>query len=163
VAPDDIAAGLAKARAVSRRGEVTSLANGARLVDDSYNASPAAMNLALEALKATPATRRVAVLGEMRELGALSGELHAQCGEAAARAGVDLVVAIGGDDADQLANAAARAGIAEGAGKGIRRFRDSASAADHIESLVRPGDLILIKGSRGTRTDLVADRLKGRG
>ena len=53
----------------------------------------------------------------------------------------------------------AHAGLA---GKSILRFTDSAAAADAIEALVRPGDLILIKGSRGTRTDIVADRLKGR-
>ena len=162
ISAQDIATRLAAMRPVARRGEVISLANGARLIDDSYNASPAAMKLALASLKATPAKRRVAVIGEMRELGNLSRRLHAECGIAAADAGVDLLVVIGGEDADELASAAAHAGIAEGAGKGILRFSDSAAAAEGIEPLVRAGDLILIKGSRGTRTDIVADRLKGR-
>lgn len=155
---DDIVSAFAGMRAVSRRGEVTALDNGARLVDDSYNASPEAMQLALASLKATPATRRVAVLGEMRELGALSAQLHRECGEAA-EAAADLLVAIGGADADALAEGASQAGLA---GKCILRFADSAAAANELPSIVRPGDLILIKGSRGTRTDIVADRLKGR-
>ncbi|TAK15374.1 MAG: UDP-N-acetylmuramoyl-tripeptide--D-alanyl-D-alanine ligase [Acidobacteria bacterium] len=148
----EITARLAGVRPVARRGEVVALANGARLIDDSYNASPAAMKLALAALKATPAKRRVAVLGEMRELGALSRQLHAECGVAAAQAGVDLLIAIGGPDAD---------GLAAGSANAVR-FADSAAAADAIDGLIREGDLILVKGSRGTRTDIVADRLKGR-
>jgi UDP-N-acetylmuramoyl-tripeptide--D-alanyl-D-alanine ligase len=154
----DITSRLAHTRAVARRGEVISLANDIRLVDDSYNASPAAMQLALAALQSTPATRRVAVLGEMRELGALSRQLHAECG-VAAEAAADVLVTIGGADADALADEAARAGLA---GKHLLRFADSTAAADAIASIVRPGDLVLVKGSRGTRTDIVADRLKGR-
>jgi UDP-N-acetylmuramoyl-tripeptide--D-alanyl-D-alanine ligase len=153
----EITSKLSAMRAVSRRGAVTTLRSGARLVDDSYNASPAATQLALASLKATPATRRVAVLGEMRELGELSRDLHFECG-VAAEAAADLLIAIGGDGGDALADGAAHAGLA---GKNILRFADSTAAADAIESLVRPGDLILIKGSRGTRTDIVADRLKG--
>jgi UDP-N-acetylmuramoyl-tripeptide--D-alanyl-D-alanine ligase len=154
---DEITSRMQKMRAVSRRGEVTPLFNGARLVDDSYNASPAAMLLALDSLKATPATRRVAVLGEMRELGTLAHDLHFDCG-VAAEAAADMLVAIGGADADALAEGAAYAGLA---GKNILRFADSVSAADALPALVRDGDLILVKGSRGTRTDIVADRLKG--
>ena len=155
---DDIVARLGGMGAVSRRGEVTALASGARLVDDSYNASPAAVQLALGSLKATPANRRVAVLGEMRELGALSQTLHFETG-VAAEAAADVLIAIGGPDADAIAEGAAHAGLA---GKCILRFADSAAAADAIDGIVRAGDLILIKGSRGTRTDIVADRLKGR-
>jgi UDP-N-acetylmuramoyl-tripeptide--D-alanyl-D-alanine ligase len=158
VSEPDIALRLSTMRAIARRGEVLPGVHGARLVDDSYNASPAAMQLALASLRATPATRRVAVLGEMRELGALSRDLHFACG-VAAEAAADFLITIGGSDADALAEGAAHAGLA---GKCIVRFEDSAAAADAIESLIRPGDLILIKGSRGTRTDIVADRLKGR-
>lgn len=158
VAAADIVSTMRQMRAVHRRGEVISLASGARVIDDSYNASPEAMQLALASLRATHATRRVAVLGEMRELGELSRDLHFQCGEAA-EAAADLLIAIGGTDADALAEGAAHAGLA---GKCIVRFADSTAAANAIESIVRAGDLVLIKGSRGTRTDLVADRLKGR-
>ncbi len=154
---EDTASRISEMRAVARRGAVIALASGARIVDDSYNASPAAMQLALSSLKATPASRRVAVLGEMRELGSLSHDLHFECG-VAAEAAADMLIAIGGADADALADGAAHAGLA---GKSILRFSDSSAAADALPALVRAGDLILVKGSRGTRTDIVADRLKG--
>ena len=137
---------------------MTRLSNGVRLVDDSYNASPAAMRAMLAALAATPATgRRVAVLGEMLELGGSSRALHETCGRAAAEAGVDELIVIGGSSADGLVDGAVAAGLVRAR---VHRFADSASALADVPRLVRGGDLVLVKGSRGTRTDLVADRLK---
>jgi len=143
---------------VARRGESVRLANGARLIDDSYNASPAAVRAMLLALAATPATgRRVAVLGQMLELGARSQALHEACGRAAAEAGVDELIAIGGVDADALSHGAVAAGLSPSA---VHRFEDSVSAAPAVARLARAGDIVLVKGSRGTRTDIVADRLR---
>lgn len=150
---------IAQFSAVARRGEVVRLANGARLVDDSYNASPAAVLLALQSLAATPAARRIAVLGEMRELGELALPLHVECGAAAAAAGVSDLVVIGGVAADGLATGAVAAGLPAAR---VHRYADSAEAANVINGIVGPGDVVLVKGSRGTRTDIVADRLKGR-
>jgi len=153
-----VASRIAAARPVGRRGALVTLPGGARLVDDSYNASPTAVEMMLDALAATPATgRRIAVLGEMLELGDASRALHARCGEAAVRAGVAELVVIGGADADGIVEGATSAGL--GAGH-VHRFGDSAAAADGIAAFVAPGDLVLVKGSRGTRTDRVADRLK---
>lgn len=144
--------------AVARRGAVTRLASGVRLVDDSYNASPAAMAAALTTLAMTKTSgRRVAVLGEMLELGDHARALHESAGRTAASSGVNELVVIGGPAADGLAEGAASAGFARAR---IHRFADSASAADAVARLVAPGDVVLVKGSRGTRTDLVADRLK---
>jgi UDP-N-acetylmuramoyl-tripeptide--D-alanyl-D-alanine ligase len=145
-------------RPIERRGSVSMLANGARLVDDSYNASPAAVQMMLAALAATPTTgRRIAVLGEMLELGEWSWSLHEACGRAAAAAGVDALVVIGGEPAGGAAAGARQAGLPASA---IHRFADSPAAAPHVAALVQPGDLVLVKGSRGTRTDIVADRLR---
>ena len=160
VAVRDMLPRLAALRPMHRRGDGSILANGARLIDDSYNASPAAVRLALEALAATPAERRVAVLGEMRELGDLAAALHTECGRAAVAARVDELIVIGGPAADGLADGARAAGLADGH---IHRFANSAAAAAAVPSLIGPGDLVLVKGSRGTRTDIVADRLRGRG
>jgi UDP-N-acetylmuramoyl-tripeptide--D-alanyl-D-alanine ligase len=155
---EDIETRTAALHAVPRRGEVTRLSNGVRLVDDSYNASPAAMRAMLAALAATPATgRRVAVLGEMLELGGSSRALHETCGRAGAAAGVDVHIVIGGSSADGLVDGAVAAGLVRAR---VHRFADSASALADVPRLVRGGDLVLVKGSRGTRTDLVADRLK---
>jgi UDP-N-acetylmuramoyl-tripeptide--D-alanyl-D-alanine ligase len=145
-------------RAVHRRGAVTPLAGGARLVDDSYNASPAATRAMLRALHATPTSgRRIAVLGEMLELGDASYALHEACGRAAAAAEVDALVVIGGPDAQGLAAGAAAGGLELAR---IHRYGTSDAAAGAVAALVGPGDLVLVKGSRGTRTDIVADRLK---
>ena len=156
---DAIVRGVAAIQPVARRGAMRALANGARLVDDSYNASPSAVRAMLSALAATPvAGRRVAVLGEMLELGSSSRELHEACGRAAAAAGVNELVVIGGEAADGLAEGAIAGGLSR---TQIHRFADSASAAGRVQSLVAAGDLVLVKGSRGTRTDVVVDRLLG--
>jgi len=140
-----------------RRGRTHRRRDAVRILDDSYNASPAAVEAMLAALAATPASgRRIAVLGEMLELGEASRALHEACGRAAARAGVHTLVAIGGPVADGFAAGAILAGLP---GSRIYRFRDSASAAEPVARLLTAGDLVLIKGSRGTRTDLVVDRL----
>jgi UDP-N-acetylmuramyl pentapeptide synthase len=113
----------------------------------------------LAALAATPITgRRVAVLGEMLELGSASRQLHETCGQAAAAAGVSELVVVGGDAADGLAAGAMAGGLSRAQ---IHRFADSAAAAGQIRELVAPDDLVLVKGSRGTRTDIVVDRLLG--
>jgi UDP-N-acetylmuramoyl-tripeptide--D-alanyl-D-alanine ligase len=149
---------VAGLRPVARRGATARLANGTRVVDDSYNASPAAVRAAIAALAATPTDgRRVLVLGDMLELGTQSQPLHRQCGAAAADAGVDVLVTIGGADADAVARGAIEHGLSPDR---VHRFADSLGAAAAVAALVQPGDLVLIKGSRGTRTDLVADRLR---
>ncbi|HEX5216514.1 MAG TPA: UDP-N-acetylmuramoyl-tripeptide--D-alanyl-D-alanine ligase [Vicinamibacterales bacterium] len=153
----EIAERVAALRPVARRGALSSLPRGVRVVDDSYNASPAAVQAMLATLASTPTTgRRIAVLGEMLELGDASRDLHEACGRAAAAAGISELVVIGG---------AATLGTLAGAilggmhGAHIRQFPTSADAAPVVASLVQPGDLVLVKGSRGTRTDIVADRL----
>jgi UDP-N-acetylmuramoyl-tripeptide--D-alanyl-D-alanine ligase len=102
------------------------------------------------------AGRRIAVLGEMRELGDQAQVLHDECGRAAVAAGIDELVVVGGPAADGLADGAADAGLPR---MQIHRYATSEAAADAAAGLVGPGDLVLVKGSRGTRTDIVADRL----
>jgi UDP-N-acetylmuramoyl-tripeptide--D-alanyl-D-alanine ligase len=159
VSPDAIEQRVSAIEPVARRGAIRIAPNGARVVDDSYNASPAAVRAMLAALAATPVRgRRVAVLGEMLELGSASRQLHENCGQAAAAAGVNELVVVGGEAADGLAAGAMTGGLSRAQ---IHRFADSAGAAERIHELVAPGDLVLVKGSRGTRTDIVVDRLLG--
>jgi UDP-N-acetylmuramoyl-tripeptide--D-alanyl-D-alanine ligase len=141
-----------------RRGELLRLPGGITLIDDSYNSSPAALKKSLETIAAaTGSARKIAVLGEMLELGAHADRLHAECGRAAAAAGLELLIAVGGDAAGRLAAAAREAGMDASA---VVHVPTSAEAADLARQKVRPGDLVLVKGSRGIRTDLVVDRLK---
>lgn len=143
---------------VDRRGVTVRLPNGVRLIDDSYNASPAAVRATVQALAVTPCDgRRIAVLGEMRELGDDAVHWHDDCGRAAAEAKLDVLVAVGGPAADGLVQGAAGAGMNTAC---IHRFATSAEAADAVAGLVRAGDLVLVKGSHGTRTDIIADRLR---
>jgi len=152
-----VAARAAQLRPASHRGEVVRLASGITIVDDSYNANPTATKGALDVLAATAATRRIAVIGEMLELGERSAELHEGVGRAAAKAGVDQLIAVGGGPAKALADAAIASGLAAAS---VRYFATSDEAADAAIALVKTGDLVLVKGSRGVKTDRVVDRLK---
>ncbi|HEX5068753.1 MAG TPA: UDP-N-acetylmuramoyl-tripeptide--D-alanyl-D-alanine ligase [Vicinamibacterales bacterium] len=161
VAPADLAARVSAARAVARRGADVRLGNGARVIDDSYNASPAATSAMLQALSVTEAQgRRIAILGEMLELGQSSLALHEACGRQAALSGVDVLVAVGGPAADGLVAGAVAAGLPEDR---TRRYADATTAASEVPALIEAGDLVLVKGSRGTRMDLVVDRLAADG
>jgi UDP-N-acetylmuramoyl-tripeptide--D-alanyl-D-alanine ligase len=145
-------------RPASRRGEVVRLAKGVVVIDDSYNASPAATRRALEVIRTTVgAGRKIAVLGEMLELGDRAIALHEDVGRAAAAARLDVLLAVGGAAAGALVDAAVAGGLAR---ERTRHVATSDEAADVSASLVRPGDLVLVKGSRGVRTDKVVDRLK---
>lgn len=151
-----IASTAAEVPPADRRGAVLRLARGVVLIDDSYNSSPSALRQALEVIAhtATPG-RRVAVLGEMLELGAQSTVLHEESGRAAA-AGVDLLVSIGGASARALAEASKAAGMPA---RAVTHFETSELAAAAVSGLLRASDVVLVKGSRGTRTDIVADRI----
>jgi UDP-N-acetylmuramoyl-tripeptide--D-alanyl-D-alanine ligase len=158
VPPATIEARVPALRPVPRRAESTALDWGVRLVDDSYNASPAAVRMMLAALAATATSgRRIAVLGEMHELGPASRALHQACGQAAAAAGVDELIVVGGPDADGLADGANAGGLPRSR---VHRFADSRAAAAAVTHLVKRGDVVLVKGSRATRLDVIADRLK---
>jgi UDP-N-acetylmuramoyl-tripeptide--D-alanyl-D-alanine ligase len=139
------------------RGAVLQLARGVTVVDDSYNSSPTALRQALEVIaREQRAQRKAAVLGEMLELGDHSTQLHEDCGQAAARAGLKRLIAVGGAPARSLADAAVRSGMRESE---VSWTETSAVAADQIVRWLTPGDLVLVKGSRGIRTDLVVDRI----
>jgi UDP-N-acetylmuramoyl-tripeptide--D-alanyl-D-alanine ligase len=135
------------------RGQRMELAEGVLLIDDCYNANPMSMRAALEDLAQTAAaterSRTVAVLGDMLELGPRAPEYHAELGEEASRAGVDLVVTVG-----PLA-----AAIAERFDGEIHPVPDAATAAEIVPGLLRSGDVVLVKGSRGVGLELVCRAL----
>lgn len=141
----------------AHRGAVVRLPNGVTVVDDSYNSSPAALRQALEVLAGERrGTRKAAVLGEMLELGEHGLELHRQCGRAAAAAGLSRLVAVGGEAAKALADAAVEAGMPSEA---VTWTQSTDTAGELITSWLKSGDVVLVKGSRGIRTDLVVDRI----
>jgi UDP-N-acetylmuramoyl-tripeptide--D-alanyl-D-alanine ligase len=154
----DIVEKAAALRPAAHRGELLRLPGGITIVDDSYNSSPAALARALETIAvATGSARKAAVLGEMLELGAHSERLHVECGRAAAGAGLQWLVTVGGDAARTMAGAAVSAGMPSSA---VRHVETSGEAITTALERARPGDLILVKGSRGIGTDLVVERLE---
>jgi UDP-N-acetylmuramoyl-tripeptide--D-alanyl-D-alanine ligase len=155
---DAVAARAARLHPAHHRGELLRLAGGLTLIDDSYNSSPSALKRALDTIKvATGSARKVAVLGEMLELGAHASRLHQECGAAAAAADLTLLIAVGGAPAQLLAEQAIRSGMPLSA---VVYVPTSAEAADVAAERTRPGDLVLVKGSRGIGTDAVVERLK---
>ena len=154
---DEIRSAAALLQPADRRGVVRHLRDGVTLIDDSYNSSPAALTRALDVMtRETRVSGRVAVLGEMLELGDHAIRLHEESGRAAAGAGLRLLVVVGGAPAQALAGAAVAAGMPGGA---VLHFASSADAAPAVATALRAGDLVLVKGSRGTRCDVVADRI----
>ena len=155
---DQVAGRAAAARPASHRGEVLRLPGGVTVLDDSYNSSPAALALSLALVAGAGGfARKIAVLGEMLELGDHAVGLHEASGRRAAAAGVDQLIAVGGAAAGALAAAARAAGLPADA---VRHVATSEVAADLAAASVRPGDLVLVKGSRGIATDRVVDRLR---
>ncbi|MCS7033805.1 MAG: UDP-N-acetylmuramoyl-tripeptide--D-alanyl-D-alanine ligase [Phycisphaerae bacterium] len=152
----DIADGLARTRGPEMRLQLREV-GGVRMLNDAYNANPASMRAALATIATMkPESRRVAVLGDMRELGAMSEKYHREIGRAAAEAGVELLACVG-SQAHLLARAAEEHGLDR---RNIRCFEDAAAASRVIPSWLRKGDLVLLKASRGVRLELVAEGIE---
>ena len=152
----DIARGLGEARAPARRGQWV-VAGDVSILDDTYNASPTSVRAALEMLAARRRGRRaVVVLGDMLELGSLTDEAHREIGRAVAALPADEFVGVG--RAAALAVEAARtAGIAEAFH--AKSYEDTVA---HLVKRLAPGDVVLVKGSRGMRMERVVDALVAR-
>ncbi len=128
------------------------------IVDDTYNSSPRAAELALRTFRALPlegGARRFAALGDMLELGALTEPSHRRVGAAAAEAGLDVLIGVG-PASSALSEAARAAGMPEGR---VFHMHDAAEAGRFLQDRIRPGDLLLVKGSRGMRMDRVVKEL----
>ncbi|NUP34988.1 MAG: UDP-N-acetylmuramoyl-tripeptide--D-alanyl-D-alanine ligase [Streptomycetaceae bacterium] len=150
-----IAAALGEAGTLSRwRMEVTERADGVTVVNDAYNANPDSMRAALKALAAMAGGRRTwAVLGEMRELGDASLAEHDTIGRLAVRLNIGRLVAVGGREARWMDIAAKNEGSW---GEESVLVPDTQAAVDLLRSELRPGDIVLVKASRGAALERVA-------
>jgi UDP-N-acetylmuramoyl-tripeptide--D-alanyl-D-alanine ligase len=148
---------LPKLRPPAMRGELLRFSNGAALINDSYNSSPAALQAMMALLAATPGfQRRILAAGEMRELGVTSAELHRAAGDFAAKTGnIDFIVGVGGDAA-QLVEGAANAGIPR---DHLKFFSSCDDAAQFLQNEFQSGDLLLVKGSRGVKMERIVETL----
>ncbi len=151
---EECAAGLVSAPLTKARLQVKEI-RGVQFLDDSYNANPDSMKAALRTLVELDAEgQRIAVLGEMRELGDELESGHREVGETAAALKVDRLIAIG-NVAATIAEAAKRAGLEKSS-----TVASTAEAAELLTDLAEPGDLVLIKGSRLARTEQVIEAFR---
>ncbi len=152
---NEIQAGLAECQPEKMRLQFWE-AQGVRVLDDCYNANADSMLAALRTLNAFPCSgRRVAVLGDMAELGAASASAHEEVGLFAAESGVGQLFAVGGMAA-QLAKGARAGGLHR-----IIEFPEVDAAAGAVRSFVKPGDVVLVKASRAMRLERVSEALRG--
>ena len=149
---ETVASAARRPRPGAGRGEVVSLPSGATLVDDSYNSNPEAARLALEAARLLDGRRHVAILGDMLELGSAERRYHRQLGRDAAELGFGLVVGVG-ELASETVAAAGETGVE------TAWFEDTEAASAGAPALIREGDVVLVKGSRGAALEHLVEAL----
>jgi len=152
-----IAQGLAKFRPAAMRSQVVTH-HGVQIINDCYNANPASMKAALQLLgEWTPARERVAVLGDMLELGREAQQMHRDVGRFAARLQLSRLI-VCGQLGREIAAGARQEGMSQSA---IVEVVDAASAADLLKKSVHRGDVVLVKASRGMRMEQIVQGLTG--
>jgi UDP-N-acetylmuramoyl-tripeptide--D-alanyl-D-alanine ligase len=157
LSPSDCAAVAEELKPASHRGEIRRHPSGALLFDDAYNANPASMRAALETLAVLPAKRRVAVLGDMLELGADEERWHREAG-AAVRGRADRLVCVG-----PRARAIGEGAVASGMGRDeVACVATPEEAARLLDGQLRSGDAVLFKASRGIGLERAVAALAGR-
>jgi UDP-N-acetylmuramoyl-tripeptide--D-alanyl-D-alanine ligase len=150
---DAVVEALGRAGTSAWRMELTSTSDGIVVVNDAYNASPTSMLAALESFSRLAVTgRRIAVLGEMRELGAIAPAEHARVGEEVGQAGVGVLVTVG-EGTDELGQAAAAAGVE------VHHVDDTDAAVTVVRTVAAAGDAVLLKASRLVGLERVAAAL----
>lgn len=143
----------------TQRGVHHRLEGDIHLIDDSYNSNPAALETVLKSLAASPCQRKIAVLGDMLELGKQESEFHRQAGRSVAQNNWNLLITVG-----PLSRHTAEGALLEGLKKeNIISFDNSIEAAAKINELIQKGDLVLIKGSRGIRMEKIVKILLSKG
>jgi len=152
---EQIIESLATARGPEMRLQRQEL-KGIILINDAYNANPNSMRAALETVRdlETPG-RRIAVLGDMKELGPAGERYHREIGTVAAASKLDVLACVG-KQAALIALTAEEAGMPVGA---IAKFKDASAAAKEVPSWLRTGDLVLLKASRSVRLERIADAI----
>lgn len=151
---EECAAGLAKSRLTAGRLQTKAI-RGMVVLDDSYNANPDSVEAALKTLARIPAQgRRIAALGRMGELGDYAETGYRRAGRAAADGKLDILVTVG-DETQPMAEEAEKRGLVH-----VFRTDTTSAAASLLRSLARPGDLVLIKGSRSARMEQILTGLE---
>jgi UDP-N-acetylmuramoyl-tripeptide--D-alanyl-D-alanine ligase len=153
----DVKAALEQFRPYAMRMEIIPLPGGKTLINDTYNANPVSMGLALEVLVGMKGKgRAIALLGDMLELGCFSEEAHRQLGKKISELPIDFLMMLGERGA-LVVESAVHHGFPAGR---VRRVKDHSEALLALSEVAREGDWILIKGSRGMAMEKIAERLQ---
>jgi UDP-N-acetylmuramoyl-tripeptide--D-alanyl-D-alanine ligase len=156
---EDIQESSAQVKPTAKRGTVFLLERDQILIDDSYNSNPAALESSLKSVAGLSAKRKIAVLGDMLELGEDSPKYHASAGKKVVESGFDLLVTVG-PLSKHMAEGARKAGMPEDC---VFTFENSREAARKLGGFLDRGDLILVKGSRGIRMEDIVEQLREEG
>lgn len=149
----EVADSLRSVEAPPQRGEVLHFAAGFTVLNDSYNSNPdALMSMVRTLVDGAGEKRKIVVAGEMLELGPEAANIHTETGAEIAGSGVDLLLGVRGH-AEKLVDGAKQNGL------DARFAADSEIAGDMLTELIQPGDVVLVKGSRGVRTEKVIEKL----
>lgn len=146
--------GIAEFKLTAKRMDTEIIKNSIKVINDSYNASYDSMKAALEVMSRTKANRKIAVLGNMLELGEYTKELHEKVGDEVIKNNIDILITVG-EYAKDIANKASKSGM-----KDIFRFDNIDNASDFIKSNMKNGDLILLKASNSMNFSKILTKLK---
>ncbi len=153
ISPEKAAEGILRYQPDGIRHSEKEIRPGISVICDYYNASPPSVRVALEMLGKGKAERRIAVLGDMLELGEISESCHREVGKNAAALGIDMVLTVG----KGMAFAAAEA---KENGADTKSFSDNASLSAYLCAILKPGDRVLIKGSHGMKMEEIFEKIR---
>ena len=154
VEKEKIIKGISEFKLTAKRMEIETIKNNIKVINDSYNASYDSMKAALEVMQNTEAPRKIAILGDMLELGEYSKELHEKVGEQVVKNKIDVLITIG-KNAKNISNKARELGMDT-----IYVFDSVNEAILNIEKIIKSKDLVLLKASNSMNFSKILDELK---
>lgn len=154
---DDIAKGISEFEGYNMRLNVEESKNGIKILNDAYNASPDSMKAAIDTLMTIEGRRHIAILSDMLEMGDYSEKYHLEVGKYAADSGVDQIISVG-KNALFIAK-----GAGNMSGNNVCYYKANIDLINDLDVLIKPGDVVLVKGSRGMKMEEIVHSLKERG
>ncbi|MGI6225450.1 MAG: UDP-N-acetylmuramoyl-tripeptide--D-alanyl-D-alanine ligase [Peptococcales bacterium] len=153
---EQIRQGLAFVKLTAMRLQVEKLKQGAKIINDTYNANPTSMAAAVRVLSQMSGMRKIAVLGDMYELGVYEIEGHKTIGKLAFEEKIDILVAVG-----ELGKLIGLGAQEAGMGDNVKFFAENMEALSYLQEEIKSGDIILVKGSRGMKMETIVEGLLG--
>lgn len=150
---DSIIKGISEFNLTKRRMEILKNSKGVTIINDSYNASYESMKAALEYLSNTKANKKIAVLGDILELGEFSKQMHENVGEEVAKNNIDILITVG-KEAKNIANKAIELGMNE---QKVYQYDNNEEVINKIKQIEENDDIVLIKASNGMHFDEIVD------